>query len=334
MKSEDFDYDLPKNLIAFYPEDKRDESKLLVLNKKEGTITHKKFFNITDFLVPGDLLVLNNTKVIPAKLICEKDGKETELLLTKRLCSDKWKVLISKPKPDAIIKFKEDLTGSLQKNSQNEWIIIFDREADEYIENFGKMPLPPYIERESEDKDKSTYQTVYAKKDGAIAAPTAGLHFTQELIEQIRNQCVDIKYITLHVSIGTFRPVTTEKISDHVMHKEFVEIPEDTASAVNFAKKSSRRVVAGGTTVVRALETAVDGTGRLNTFSDFTDLFIYPPYDYKIVDSMITNFHLPKSTLLMLVAAFCGEDLTFETYKTAIHKNYRFLSYGDAMFVY
>jgi len=334
MKSEDFDYNLPKNLIASYPKDKRDESRLLVLNKKEGSITHKNFFNITDYLIPGDLLVLNNTKVIPAKLICERDGKETELLLTHRLSNNEWKVLITKPKQDAEINFNGKLSGRLTKNNLNEWIVLFDRGVDGYIQNYGKMPLPPYIERDSEDKDKTTYQTIYAKKDGAIAAPTAGLHFTEELLEQIRNHCVDIKFITLHVGIGTFRPVKTENIADHIMHKEYVEIPEDTSSAVNFAKKSSRRVVAVGTTVVRALESAADESGRLELFSDFTDLFIYPPYNYKIVDSMITNFHLPKSTLLMLVSSFCGRELLFESYSTAIKENYRFLSYGDAMFIY
>lgn len=334
MKSEDFDYNLPKNLIASYPKDKRDESRLLVLNKKEGSITHKNFFNITDYLIPGDLLVLNNTKVIPAKLICERDGKETELLLTHRLSNNEWKVLITKPKQDAEINFNGKISGRLTKNNLNEWIVLFDRGVDGYIQNYGKMPLPPYIERDSEDKDKTTYQTIYAKKDGAIAAPTAGLHFTEELLEQIRNHCVDIKFITLHVGIGTFRPVKTENIADHIMHKEYVEIPEDTSSAVNFAKKSSRRVVAVGTTVVRALESAADESGRLELFSDFTDLFIYPPYNYKIVDSMITNFHLPKSTLLMLVSAFCGRELLFESYFTAIKEKYRFLSYGDAMFIY
>jgi len=334
MKSEDFDYNLPKKLIAIYPKDKRDESRLLVLNKKKGSINHKIFFNITDYLIPGDLLVLNNTKVIPAQLFCEKDGKETELLLTQRLSHSEWKVLITKPKQDAVINFPGKMSGKLIKNSQNDWIVVFDREADEYIQSYGKMPLPPYIERNSEDKDKSTYQTIYAKKDGAIAAHTAGLHFTEQLLEQIRNNCVDIKFITLHVGIGTFRPVKTENIADHVMHKEYVEIPEDTSSAVSFAKKSSRRVVAVGTTSVRALESAAGESGILEPISDFTDLFIYPPYNYKIVDAMITNFHLPKSTLLMLVSAFCGRELLFETYSAAIKENYRFLSYGDAMFIY
>ena len=334
MKSEDFDYDLPKNLIAFYPKDKRDESRLLVLNKEERTTTHKKFSDIADYLVPGDLLVLNNTKVIPAKLIGEKNGNKTELLLTQRLSETEWKVLITKPKPDTLIKFDGDFSGKLKKNSHNEWVVVFNRAADEYIETHGKMPLPPYIDRESEEKDKTTYQTVYARKDGAVAAPTAGLHFTDELLGQIRDNCVDIKYITLHIGIGTFRPVKTENISDHVMHEEYVVIPEDTASAVNFAKKSSRRVVAVGTTVVRALESAADESGRLHPVSSYTDLFIYPPYKYKIVDAMITNFHLPRSTLLMLVSAFCSKELLFKAYDEAIKEKYRLLSYGDAMFIY
>ncbi len=334
MKSEDFDYDLPKNLIADYPKDKRDESRLLVLNKEEKSIEHKNFFNITDYLVPGDLLILNNTKVIPAKLLGKRDGNDAELLLTNRISSTEWKVLITKPKLDTLINFEAGISGRLTKNSLKEWIVIFNRDADDFIQNYGKMPLPPYIERESEEKDKETYQTIYAKKDGAIAAPTAGLHFTKELLEEIRNLCIDIKYITLHVGIGTFRPVKTERIEDHVMHREYVKIPEDTSSAVNFAKKSSRRVIAVGTTAVRALESASDDAGVLSAFSDYTDLFIYPPYKYKIVDAMITNFHLPKSTLLMLVSAFCGRELLFESYKNAVKENYRFLSYGDSMFIY
>ena len=334
MKAEDFDYNLPPNLIASYPKDKRDDSRLLVLNKEEKSVVHKNFFNLSDYLVPGDLLILNNTKVIPARLLGTRDGDNTELLLTSRISGNEWKVLVTKPKVDVEIRFEEGLSGKLTKNELNEWIVIFNRDADEYIQQYGKMPLPPYIDRDSEEKDKETYQTIYAKKDGAIAAPTAGLHFTTELMEEIRNQCVDIKFVTLHVGIGTFRPVKTERIEDHIMHGEYVEISEDTASAVNFAKKSSRRVIAVGTTAVRALESAADNPGEVSSFSDFTDLFIYPPYDYKIVDAMITNFHLPKSTLLMLVSAFCGRDLLFESYNTAIKESYRFLSYGDAMFIY
>jgi S-adenosylmethionine:tRNA ribosyltransferase-isomerase len=334
MKSEDFDYNLPKNLIAAYPKDKRDESRLLVLNKEEKSLAHKNFYNLTDYLVPGDLLILNNTKVIPAKLSGTRDGKEAELLLTSRINSKEWKVLTSKPKPDSLISFQDGFTGRLIKSSLNEWLVIFNTDADEHIQQYGEMPLPPYIERDSEDKDKETYQTIYAKKDGAIAAPTAGLHFTKELMDDIRNQCVDIKFITLHVGIGTFRPVKTEKIKDHIMHREYVEISEDTASAVSFAKKSSRRVIAVGTTAVRALESAADKEGIITPYSDFTDLFIYPPYTYKIVDAMITNFHLPRSTLLMLVSAFCGREILFKSYNTAIEENYRFLSYGDSMFIY
>ena len=334
MKSEDFDYSLPKNLIAAYPKDKRDESRLLVLDKEKKSVEHKNFYNLTDYLVPGDLLILNNTKVIPAKLKGIREGRETEILLTTRLDGSEWKVLVQKPKNDSVINFEDGLKGTLNKNSLNEWTVTFNRDADEYIQDRGKMPLPPYIDREPEDKDKETYQTIYAKKDGAIAAPTAGLHFTKELMEEIRNLCIDIKYITLHVGIGTFRPVKTDKIEDHVMHSEFVEIPEDTSSAVNFAKKNSRRVIAVGTTAVRALESAAGEGGDLNPYSDLTDLFIFPPYEYKIVDAMITNFHLPKSTLLMLVSAFCGKDFLFQAYETAKMENYRFLSYGDAMFIY
>lgn len=334
MKSEDFDYDLPKELIAYYPKDKRDSSRLLVIDKNRGIISHKEFSEVTDLLIPGDLLVMNNTRVIPAKLTGEREGKGTELLLTRRISGKEWKVLITKPKPDQLIEFNADLSGVIKKNGLNEWAIVFNRDADDYIKDSGQMPLPPYIERESEEKDKETYQTVYAKKEGAIAAPTAGLHFSEELLERIRSCCIDTKFITLHVGIGTFRPVKTENIEDHVMHKEFVEIPEDTASAVNFAKTQSRRVIAVGTTVVRALEAAAGEPGVINSINGDTDLFIYPPYKYKIVDAMITNFHLPKSTLLMLVSAFCGKELLFEAYQKAIEENYRFLSYGDSMFIH
>ena len=334
MKAEDFDYNLPKELIAPYPKSKRDESRLLVLDKQKKTIVHKNFYNLTDYLVPGDLLILNNTQVIPAKLKGSRDGIDTEILLTNRLSGNEWKVLVPKPKNGSVINFEDGLIGTLNKNNMKEWTVIFNRDADDFIQDHGKMPLPPYIDRESEEKDKETYQTIYAKKDGAIAAPTAGLHFTKELLEEIRNLCIDIKYITLHVGVGTFRPVKTDRIEDHVMHSEYVLIPEDTSSAVNFAKKSSRRVIAVGTTAVRALETASDEAGVLSAYSDYTDLFIYPPYNYRIVDAMITNFHLPKSTLLMLVSAFCGKDLLFESYRNAVDENYRFLSYGDAMFIY
>ena len=334
MKSDDFDYDLPKNLIAFYPNDKRDTSRLLVLNKKKGTIAHKRFFDITEYLVPGDLLVLNNTKVMPTKLIGERNGKKAELLLTQRITGSEWKLLITRPKPDEVIGFKENLSGRLRKSSKNEWTVHFDTEVDGYIAENGEMPLPPYIDRDSEELDKTAYQTVYAKNDGAVAAPTAGLHFTEELLAKIRDHCVDIKYITLHIGVGTFRPVKTENISDHVMHKEFVEVPEDTSSAVNFAKKNSRRVIAVGTTVVRALESAAEQAGRVKPFSGFTDLFIYPPYEFKIVEGMITNFHLPRSTLLMLVSAFCSREMLLKAYEDAIREKYRLLSYGDAMFIY
>ena len=214
MKADEFDYDLPKELIAYYPKDKRDSSRLLVVNKRSREIIHRNFSDITDYLVPGDLLVLNNTKVIPARLTGRRDGRETDLLLTERISSNEWKVLITKPKIGLVINFNTGLSGTLRMYSSNEWGIVFNSDADEFIRDFGSMPLPPYIERESEEIDKSTYQTVYAKKDGAIAAPTAGLHFTDNLLEQIRNCCIDIKFITLHVGIGTFRPVKTENISD------------------------------------------------------------------------------------------------------------------------
>ena len=335
MKTEDFNYILPKDLIAAYPKEQRDNSRLLVLDRSQNSIIHQRFYEIVNLLMPGDLLVLNNTKVIPARFYGVTDsGKSVEVLLTDQVDEFKWKVLMKDPKNGIKIKFSQDWVGVISKFNSNDWIIEFSRNTELFFNTLGNMPLPPYIERKPEEKDKSTYQTVYAESEGAIAAPTAGLHFTNELISKIENKGIEIVYITLHVGIGTFRPVKSENINDHKMHEEQIEISSESAELINNAKSSSRRVVAVGTTSVRALESAVESEGKINSGKFSTDLFIYPPYEYKIVDAMITNFHLPRSTLLMLVSAFCGKDFLFHAYNEAIKEEYRFLSYGDAMFIY
>lgn len=330
MKTSDFDYHLPQELIAEYPIKKRDESRLLVLNKSNGCITHERFFNIVDYLKEGDLLILNNTKVLPVRIVGRTMDKEVEVLLTHRISENHWKLLVKNPKNNNVIEFNEGIKGTLSKTPSNEWVIKFNRPVEKYIHDFGKMPLPPYINRPPEKKDRETYQTVFAKKKGAIAAPTAGLHFTDKLLERIRKIGVEVRFITLHVGIGTFRHVRSENVSDHVMHKEFVEIPEKTFNSVLKAKKNARKIVAVGTTVVRAIESVV----KFDSLTFDTDLFIYPPYDFQFIDAMITNFHLPRSSLLMLVSAFCSKDMLFSVYREAINKKYRLLSYGDAMFIY
>lgn len=334
MKTEDFDYNLPKDLIAYYPKKKRDESRLLVLDREKKTIDHRKFFEITDYLKPDDLIVLNDTKVLPAKIVgSSKKGKEYEILLTERLNDKEWKILMRGPKDGIVVTFHNGLLGEVKKHNSKDWLIKFDENIDNYLDVHGSIPLPPYIDRKSEENDKKTYQTVYAKKKGAIAAPTAGLHFTEELLSKIANLGVEIRFLTLHVGIGTFRPVKCKSISDHKMDNEFVEISFETSNSINLAKKASRRIVAVGTTVVRALESAANEFRVVKPGSYCTDLFIYPPYEFKVVDAMATNFHFPRSTLLMLVSAFTGRDLLFKAYDEAIDENYRFLSYGDAMFI-
>ncbi len=329
MKTGDFDYHLPQELIAEYPLKKRDGSRLLVLNKSNGSITHERFFNIADHLKEGDLLILNDTKVLPVKLVGRTADKEVEVLLTHRISEKHWKLLVRNPKNNSVIQFNEGIKGTLSKSPSDEWVINFNRPVEKYIHDFGKIPLPPYIHRPPEERDRETYQTVFARKKGAIAAPTAGLHFTDKLLERIRETGVEIRFITLHVGIGTFRPVKSENVSDHVMHREFVEIPERTFSSVLKAKRDLRRIVAVGTTVVRAIESVV----KFDSLTFDTGLFIYPPYDFQFIDAMITNFHMPRSSLLMLVSAFCSKDMLFSAYREAVNKKYRFLSYGDAMFI-
>lgn len=334
MKTSDFDYDLPQEFIAFYPLSKREECRLMVLNRKDQSIEHRRFYELRGLLREGDLLVLNNTRVLPARLFGKvNNDKRFEILLIERINSRLWKSIMRNPKNGIPLEFDGGLKGKVLKNGKDEWLVEFEENADDYIEKFGKMPLPPYIRREPEEEDRNFYQTVYAEKEGAIAAPTAGLHFTERLLDKIRCRGVEIRDITLHVGIGTFKPVKVENIKDHYMHPEYVDIREETALAVNRAKTGARRIVAVGTTVVRALESGVDGSGNLLPKMDYADLFIYPGFRFQVVDALITNFHLPCSTLLMLVSAFAGRELIFSAYEAAKREGYRFLSYGDAMLI-
>ncbi len=348
MKTVDFDYNLPQELIAFYPLSKRDESRLMVVRRRDRRITHRRFYELHEFLKEGDVIVLNNTKVIPARLIGKiNTGKELEVLLEEKINPRLWKTIMRNPKQGMIIEFSGGLKGRLLKD-QDQWLVEFEEIAasglaigsegdwvttDDYIERFGKMPLPPYIRREAEEKDRVFYQTVYAKNKGAIAAPTAGLHFTERLLDEIRKKGAEIQYVTLHVGTGTFKPVKTEDIREHKIHPEYREIPEETAFAVGRAKKEGRRIVAVGTTVVRSLESGIDEREKLQPATGYTELFIHPGFQFRIVDVLITNFHLPRSTLLMLVSAFAGRELTLDAYEEAKKEGYRFLSYGDAMLI-
>lgn len=334
MKASDFDYHLPEEQIAYHPQDQRQNSRLLLLNKNSGETSHKKFYELPNFLKSGDLLVLNNTKVIPARLYGKREsGKEVEILLVNKLNEKVWECLVKNPKNNDELKFDHGLRGTLSKNESNVWFVEFEKNVDDYIEKYGKMPLPPYINREARESDKISYQTVYADKKGAIAAPTAGLHFTEELLDEIKSAGVEIEYVTLHVGIGTFKPVKVENIEDHEMHAEYREVPITTATAINRAKAEGRRVIAVGTTVVRTLESSVNENGEVIPQTGQTDLFIVPGFDFKVVDALITNFHLPRSTLLMLVSAFSKYEYIFKAYDEARAMGYRFLSYGDAMFI-
>ncbi|MFH1412709.1 MAG: tRNA preQ1(34) S-adenosylmethionine ribosyltransferase-isomerase QueA [bacterium] len=336
MRLSDFDYNLPKELIAKELNKPRDHSRLLILHKDSGKIEHKKFFNIIDYLKPGDVLVLNNSKVIPARLIgIRKDtGKKIEILLSKKNHEKEiWQCMCgSKIKPGMVIEFENNLTAELiERDSLNTCLFEFNQKGQQFmktIEKIGKVPLPPYIKRELNDQDKEDYQTVYAEKKGSVAAPTAGFHFTKELLEKIKDKGVKIEYITLHVGLGTFLPVRTN-IKDHHMHSEWVEVSKQTIDII----KKAQRVIVVGTTSCRSLE-AVWKNNELNKdFADWVDIFIYPGYRFKITDALITNFHLPKTTLIMLVSALAGKENIDKAYMEAVEEKYRFYSYGDAMFI-
>jgi S-adenosylmethionine:tRNA ribosyltransferase-isomerase len=334
MKTSDFDYHLPEERIAYRPAAERQNSKLMVLDRGKGEITHRKFFELPGLLRAGDLLVLNNTRVIPARLFGrKKSGERAEILLVGKRDSRTWTCLVRNPKEGLVIEFEGGPSGRLFSGGGGVWLVEFSGDADPYIESSGSMPLPPYIKREPDADDRVSYQTVYAEKPGAIAAPTAGLHFTPALLKEIERSSVRIAHVTLHVGIGTFKPVKTELVREHDMHPEFREIPRATADAVNAAKSGGGRVIAVGTTVLRTLESSVNESGEVVPCKGETGLFIVPGYGFRAADALITNFHLPRSTLLMLVSAFAGREFIFRAYNEALNRDYRFLSYGDAMFI-
>lgn len=341
MNINDFDYELPKELIAQTPLEKRDASKLLVMQKNTGELVHEHFSDIYDYLKKGDVLVLNDTKVIPARLIGEKEETKAviELLLLKDLGNDTWECL-SKPakrlKIGTIISFGDGILKAEVVNKYEEGLthvkLIYNGILMEILDHLGTMPLPPYIHEKLSDQGR--YQTVYAKNIGSAAAPTAGLHFTKELLEKLKTKGVIITFVTLHVGLGTFRPVEVENILDHHMHSEFYVMSEETATILNKAKEEGRRIIAVGTTSTRTLETiASNNNGRFIATSGNTDIFIYPGYQFKGIDCLITNFHLPKSTLVMLVSALSKKEYILNAYKEAIKNDYRFFSFGDAMFI-
>lgn len=340
MKLSDYDYHLPEELIAQTPLMPRDSSKLMIIDRETKEIKDKFFRDIIDYLEPGDLLVRNSTKVIPARLIGKKEtGGIMEMFLLKRVELSTWEVLL---KPAKKLKLNQKLyfgenneliAELIEIKNDGNRVMKFEYEGifEEVLDKLGQMPLPPYIKEKLEEKDR--YQTVYAQKGESVAAPTAGLHFTEELFEKIKTKGIEVADVFLEVGLGTFRPVSVEDINEHKMHEEEYEVPQESADMINRAKAEGRRVIAVGTTSIRTVESAVNNEGKLISKRDSTDIFIYPGYKFKIVDALITNFHLPKSTLLMLVSALAGKELMFEAYEKAVNDKYRFFSFGDAMFI-
>ena len=340
LKKEDFYFDLPEKLIAQTPIENREGSRLLILDKETGVIEHRFFSDIIQYLNPGDCLVLNNTRVIPARLYGHREDTKSsvEFLLLRRIDKDKWETLVKpgkKAKPGAIFNFGEGIMKGeiLEIKDGGTRVIEFKYKGifEEILDKLGEMPLPPYIKEKLEDRER--YQTVYAKKEGSAAAPTAGLHFTESLLHKIKEKGVNIAYITLHVGLGTFRPVKVDNIEEHTMHSEFYEIDEYTANIINNTKEAGGRIVAVGTTSVRTIESASDEDGRLNSKQGWTNIFIHPGYRFKVVDRLITNFHLPESTLIMLVSALASRENVLQAYEEAVKRGYRFFSFGDAMFI-
>ena len=340
MKVSDFYFELPEELIAQYPLEKRDSSRLMVLDKKTGEIEHRKFHDILEYLNEGDTLVLNNTRVLPARLIGEKEetGGKIEFLLLKRIEGDKWECLAKpgrKAKVGTVFTFGEGKLKAIVREIGEEGNRIIEFKYDgifeQVLDELGQMPLPPYIHEKLEDKER--YQTVYSKEKGSAAAPTAGLHFTEELLKEIKDKGVNIAYLTLHVGLGTFRPVKVDDVNNHVMHSEYYHLDKENAELINKTKEAGKRVIAVGTTSSITVETIGDENGRVREQSGWTDIFIYPGYKFKIVDNLITNFHLPESTLIMLVSALAGQDNIMNAYNTAVKEKYRFFSFGDSMFI-
>ena len=340
MKTDDFDYELPERLIAQTPLEKRDDSKLMILDRKTGEIIHETFHNIINYLDKDDVLVLNDTKVIPARIIGEKEDTKAviELLLLRNIENNEW-LCLAKPakriKTGTIISFGNGKLKAKCLEVLDEGIrkieFIYNGIFYEILDELGSMPLPPYIKEKLEDKDR--YQTVYAKNNGSAAAPTAGLHFTKELLKAIEEKGINICYITLHVGLGTFRPVNVEDVTKHKMHSEFYHMSKEVADILNNAKENNKRIIAVGTTSTRTLETIMSKYNCFKETSGWTDIFIYPGYTFKAIDAQITNFHLPKSTLIMLISAFASKELIMKAYSIAVKHEYRFFSFGDSMFI-
>ena len=349
LKTSDFDYDLPAELIAQFPTEQRDAARLLVLDKATGEISHRIFRDITEYLRPGDVLVINDSKVIPARIYGKKiredmtEGADCEFLLLRQRSLDLWETIVrpgKRLKEGARVRFGNGLLEAVIEDVTEEGNRIVRFEYDKtggknlyaILDEIGKMPLPPYITKELENN--SDYQTVYAREEGSAAAPTAGLHFTEELLEKIKAMGIEIAPVMLHVGLGTFRPVKADRITDHVMHSEFITVTEESAEKINRARKNGGRIIAVGTTSCRTLESASDENGIVHAICDDTGIFIYPGYRFKAVDALITNFHLPQSTLIMLVSAFSNREIVMNAYETAVKEKYRFFSFGDAMFIH
>ena len=340
MKKSDFYFDLPEDLIAQTPLEKRDASRLLLLDRETGEIIHKHFFDLPDYLNPGDCLVLNDSRVLPARLMGNRlTGGAVEVVLLRDLSGGKWECLTRpgrKTRPGTDLTFGDGLLTATVTDALNDGNKVLQFHYDgiflEILDQLGKMPLPPYIKAELQDRER--YQTVYSREIGSAAAPTAGLHFTQDLLERIRQKGVKVCFVTLHVGLGTFRPVKEEDILDHVMHSEYCMIPEETARIINETKSGGGRVIAVGTTSCRTLESFTEPDGTVLAKGGWTDIFIYPGYSFKCIDALVTNFHLPESTLIMLVSALAGREHILHAYETAVNERYRFFSFGDAMFIY
>ncbi len=342
MNVSDFDYELPLELIAQEPVKIRDSCRLMVLNREKGSIEHRIFSDIKEYLKPGDCLVMNDSKVIPARLfgVKQSTGVNVEFLLSKKTEGNTWETMVRpgrRIKPGDVVVFGDGKLKAEIKSYSSEGTRIAEFSCDgdfmDVLEELGKMPLPPYIEREAKAEDKDDYQTVYAREEGSVAAPTAGFHFTPELLDEIRAMGVKTVFVTLHVGIGTFRPVKVEVVEEHQMHFEHYSVSEEAAKIINETKAAGGRVISVGTTACRTMESATGEDGIIRAGSDDTGIFIYPGYKYKMVDCLITNFHLPKSTLMMLVSALYDREKILEAYKTAVQERYRFFSYGDAMFI-
>lgn len=339
MKLTDFDYDLPEELIAQTPVEPRNASRLMVLDPVTESIEHRHFYDLKEYLEPGDTLIFNDTRVMPARLLGWREGTggKVEVFLLRRIDGDTWETLVKpgrKAREGQVVRFSDELTCKILETTDFGGRIVkfsYDGIFEEILDRLGETPLPPYIHEKLMDKER--YQTVYSKEQGSAAAPTAGLHFTREQMSELRDMGVNLGFVTLHVGLGTFRPVSTENVEDHVMHKEYYSISQDTADLIKATKAAGKRVIAVGTTSIRTLESAAAGVGEIAGRTDWTSIFIYPGYVFKIVDGIITNFHLPKSTLIMLISAFAGREFVLKAYEQAVKERYRFFSFGDAMMI-